>query len=224
MKRIVIIIVVICILSIIFITALRFGRNSVNDMTEEYEVLYSAYKELQDEYDKLEDKYNAELNKKVSVRFVSRSEPESTDDFDWEEKDIPKDCVGYILIPSCDIGAYVRHGTTDWALTEKHVGEYEYSGDIGIGNYVVLGHARDGKDYVFTDLKDNVELGDIIYIQKDNKVYAFEVSFMRIVNPDAVYVMDDTYTGIATCTLICCSDQGKRRFVVFGNLIKVKEL
>lgn len=135
---------------------------------------------------------------------------------------IPKDGVGALHIPSCGVNAIIRYGTTEWAFADKHVGEYKGSGDIGEGNYVLLGHARAGKDYVFTNLESTISIGDSVYVQKNGTLYHFRVFSTEVVTPDATYVMDDN--GDPECTLICCTDNGVNRFVVYCEYVDEEQM
>ena len=137
--------------------------------------------------------------------------------------EIPDDCIGYLSIPSCGISGFIRYGSTMESISNGHVGEFEDTGEIGVDNYCILGHAREGKDsLVFTDLEPNISTGDLIYVVKDSRLYTFQTGYYRVIEPEDVWILDRTgYPGI---TIMCCTNQGKQRFVVFGGLVGSRSL
>lgn len=144
------------------------------------------------------------------------------EDIEVAVPDLPNGAIGWVYIPSCDVSAFMHYGSTMQAIANKYVGEFEDTGEIGVGNYCILGHSNEKKKYVFSPLKENIKVGDAIYIYKDKTVYKFSVGYCRVVDPDNVWILDDTGMEFPTLTIMCCSDSGQRRFVVFANFVSKK--
>ena len=209
-----------------------------------YEELANMYNDLADDYEKeSQAKVNAESNLTKTTSLYNKlatdynkaqdeiktlkeaaTEEENSELIEIEVPDIPNDCIGWIYIPTCDVSAYMHYGSTMQAISNKFVGEFEDTGKIGVGNYCVLGHSNEKKKYVFSSLKPNIKIGDPIYVYKDGTIYKFNVGYTRVVDPDNVWILTDTETDQATITIMCCADEGKKRFAVFGNFVASKEL
>jgi len=79
----------------------------------------------------------------------------------------------------------------------------------------LLGTAALYKEY-FNNLK-NVEIGmEITLHDKQKQAYHYTVAESKIVDPDAVWVLDDF--GDDRITIITCTDDGTQRQVVVGLL------
>ena len=181
----------------------------------EYEDVLNKYNELQSMYNLQTDELSA--YKEISARSASSSY------MDIDIPTIPTDCLGYMYIPTCEVSAFIRYGSTPEAISNYHIGEFEVSEEIGVGNYSVCGHASAQKQLIFSKL-ENISVGDPIYIYKDGTLYKFSADYMRDVDPDDTWIVESTGTDNPTCTVMCCTDSGERRFVVFGNLVKTKEI
>lgn len=201
-----------------------------NTLADDYEKESQAKADVEDNlskttsmYNKLADDYNKAQNEIKKLKETAIEDPNS-ELIDIEVPTIPADCVGWIYIPTCDVSAYMHYGSTMAAISNKFVGEFEDTGEIGVGNYCVLGHSNEKKKYVFSSLKPNIKIGDPIYVYKEGTIYKFNVGYTRVVEPTNVWILTDTETDQATITVMCCADEGTKRFVVFGNFVAKKEL
>lgn len=169
------------------------------------------------------DEEQVPIESEVTEEVFTETVHEVVSDIDFEIPEIPEDCIAYLYIPSCSISAFIRYGSTMEAISNGHVGEFENTGEIGVDNYCILGHARDGKDnLVFTGMEKQISFGDDIYVVKDNILYTFKVGHYRVVNPDGVWILSKT--GYPCITIMCCTNKGAQRFVVFGNLVESRIL
>lgn len=200
--------------------------NDLCDKFEQYQIEYvsmtEGYTKLQEDYNDLVQAYNLQEDELQAYKEISARNADSSF-MNITIPTIPDDCIGYMYIPTCDVSAYIRYGSTMEAISNYHIGEFEDSGEIGVGNYSVCGHASSQKQLIFSKL-ENIQIGDPIYIYKDGVLYKFSADYKRKINPDDTWILDETGTGDATCTLMCCTDSGERRFVVFGNLIRSQEI
>lgn len=172
-------------------------------------------------YNELADSFNDAQAEVKEYKEIAESVAVD-DSIDVTVPDLPSGAIGWVYIPSCDVSAFMHYGSTMQAIANKYVGEFEDTGEIGVGNYCILGHSNEKKKYVFSPLKENINIGDSIYIYKDKTVYKFSVGYYRVVDPDNVWILDDTGMELPTCTIMCCSDSGQRRFVVFANFVSKK--
>lgn len=111
---------------------------------------------------------------------------------------------------------------------EKGVVHYPTTPDPGqIGNGVIFGHSANnilnkGKyKFAFVLLKQ-LENGDVFYIQKDGKRYAYKAFEKRVVAPTEVSVLYPNYPDKpSTFTLITCDPPGTslNRLIVVGEQI-----
>ncbi len=96
------------------------------------------------------------------------------------------------------------------------------------GNLFITGHSS---DYVWKrnpyaavfSLLPKLEIGDIIRIRENGKVYVYKVAQTQIVNPDQVDVINQTTTPVVT--LMTCYPVGttKERYVVQAALVSAPD-
>jgi LPXTG-site transpeptidase (sortase) family protein len=94
------------------------------------------------------------------------------------------------------------------------------------GNAVIFGHSsnnilnKGNYKFVFVLLK-NLDEGDVFYIQKDSKRYAYKVFEKKIVSPDNISVLNPVPGKTATMTLITCDPPGTaiNRLVIVAEQI-----
>lgn len=193
--------------------------SSIND--EHTETIETRSKTEIETESEIESSTVEEESTEIESESIEIQTENSNIEFDIPE--IPDDCIGYVYIPSCNVSAFIRYGSTMEAISNKHVGEFEVSGEIGVDNYCILGHARKNRDdLVFSSLEPNISVGDTIYIVKDNYLYTFKAGHYRIVEPEDVWIVNKT--GYPCITIMCCTNYGKQRFVVFGNLVDKMQL
>lgn len=164
---------------------------------------------------------NKTLNFKVNTQPFHVYSQEGKKSVELPNFTIPEDCIGFLYIPSVSIEANIRYGSTMEAISGGHVGEFECSERLGVGNYSILGHANENKDYVFSNLY-NIKHGDCVYIVKNNQVYVFLVDETKVVEPDDVWILDSS--DVPIITIMCCINDGNDRFVVNGYLVDVQQI
>lgn len=111
---------------------------------------------------------------------------------------------------------------------ERGVVHYPTTSNPGeVGNGVIFGHSANnilnkGKyKFAFVLLK-RMEAGDIFYVQKDGKRYAYKIFEKKVVPPTEVSVLYPNFTDKpSTFTLITCDPPGTslNRLVVYGEQI-----
>ena len=107
------------------------------------------------------------------------------------------DLVGRIAIPRLDVDAAIYHGVDDDTL-RRAVGHVPGTALPGEGDNVGLaGH----RDTFFRGLSDTRE-GDLVIVETPHGERRYRVAETRVVDPDAVEVLDPT--GAETLTLVTC--------------------
>ena len=119
-------------------------------------------------------------------------------------------------IPDLHIRTPVLEGT-DTETLKYSAGHFPYTGDLGKGNYCIIGHSSTIYACVFDDLK-NIKTGMKMYLYSKDKIcYSYAVTEIKTINPDDIYILNDF--GDNRITVITCNDDGTQRICVIGNLI-----
>jgi sortase A len=128
----------------------------------------------------------------------------------------PGTVIGRFEVPSLHISTPVLEGSDDATLARGsgHIEDTPFPGDPG--NVGIAGH----RDTVFRPL-EHVKKGDEMRLLTADHVYRYKVDRTLIVNPDDVYVLDETKQP--TLTLVTCYPfkyvgHAPKRFIVQGTL------
>lgn len=87
---------------------------------------------------------------------------------------------------------------------------------MGEGNYPLAGHCMTSSGSLFSPL-ENVQIGNKVYITDMTTIYVYKINIKKIVEPTAVWLVDNTKSPIIT--LITCADGGQKRWALIGNFI-----
>lgn len=91
---------------------------------------------------------------------------------------------------------------------------------MGKGNYPLAGHYMTAKGVLFSPIEDT-KIGQKVYLTDLKKVYVYRIYMKRVVDPTAVWLVNNTKSNIVT--LITCADGGINRWAVRGKLIQTKK-
>lgn len=113
--------------------------------------------------------------------------------------------IGYVDVPKVDIYLPVYHGTSEDTL-QKGVGHL-YGSALPVGgegsHSVVSAHRGLPAAKLFTDL-DQIETGDVFYFHVLNRILAYQVDQVEVVDPTALEhlnpVSEKDYMTLFTCT------------------------
>ena len=129
----------------------------------------------------------------------------------------PGTVIGRFEVPSLQISTPLLEGSDDGTLARGagHIEDTPFPGESG--NIGIAGH----RDTVFRPL-EHVKAGDTMQVTTADHVYRYAVDRTLIVNPDDVYVLDDTPRP--TLTLVTCYPfkyigHAPRRFIVQAHLL-----
>jgi sortase A len=134
----------------------------------------------------------------------------------------PGTVIGKFEVPSLNISTPLLEGSDDATLARGagHIEDTPFPGESG--NIGIAGH----RDTVFRPL-EHVKKGDVLQVRTADKVYHYTVDRTLIVNPDDVYVLDETKDP--TLTLVTCYPfkyigHAPRRFIVQARLSEQHEI
>lgn len=144
---------------------------------------------------------------------------ENKDTVNSPDKKLDEEVVamGIMIIPKIDMKAAIGEGTEDKVLN-YYLGHFKDTALPGEkGNFAVAGHRNYIYNEFFKDV-DKLENGDEILVRTENKEFKYKVNESFVVNPEDIYVLDETED--ATITLVTCTIDSKKRLIVKGELVK----
>ena len=149
-----------------------------NSLDEDNNVLEKLYQELKTRND---DLYKFRQNNLVDP--FSYEQPS----IDLSEYGIFDNIIGYIYIPKIEITLPILLGANYKNLKNGAVHLTETSYPIGgiNTNSVIAAHRGWGMSKMFRNL-DKLEIGDIVYIQNFKEELKYEVSEIKIIDPDDI--------------------------------------
>lgn len=148
--------------------------------------------------------YNFNKVKAMGIAQATRSQIKQT-----------SGAIGALAIPDVNMYLPVMLGMSNDALSTGG-GTMRTNQVMGKGNYPLAGHYMTTKGILFSPLED-VKIGELIYLTDLKHVYVYRIYMKTIVNPAAVWLVNNTKKNIVT--LITCADGGANRWAIRGNLI-----
>lgn len=128
------------------------------------------------------------------------------------------DEIGKLLIPSLNISAVIVEGTEDENI-KYNIGHFKDTSMVGEdGNFALAGHSSTIYNNVLNSL-DKINIEDEIVIEGLSGKFIYKVSEVFEVNPEDTYVLNSLY-GKSEITIVTCSNGGKKRLIVKGNLVE----
>lgn len=130
--------------------------------------------------------------------------------------------LGLISIPDLDMLLPIYKGISNEILFYG-AGTLKPEQRMGENNYVLASHNYEYEPkLLFTPLLRS-KIGMKVYLTDKDKVYIYQISEIKKVNPEDVWVVDDR--GKDELTLITCDDiLGSHRFIYSCDLVEVKSV
>lgn len=130
----------------------------------------------------------------------------------------PGDEIGIIEIKSVNLKNVIVE-STDKKYLNHHVCHFENSAMPGeYGNFALAGHSSTYYyNQVFNELH-KVKIGDEIIIKTINDEFTYTITETIVVESDEIEVLDQDMTK-KEITLVTCTNGGKQRFVVKGEVL-----
>ena len=130
----------------------------------------------------------------------------------------PGDEIGIIEIESVNLKNVIVE-STDKKYLNHHVCHFENSAMPGEdGNFALAGHSSTYYyNQVFNELH-KVKIGDEIIIKTINDEFTYTITETIVVESDEIEVLDQDMTK-KEITLVTCTNGGKQRFVVKGEVL-----
>lgn len=132
-------------------------------------------------------------------------------------QDLP--VIGGIAIPDLGVNLPIFKGLGNTELSYG-AGTMKPNQVMGQANYTLASHHIFGlagsSDALFSPL-ENAKEGMTIYLTDKEKVYTYTITSVEVVDPTAVYVIDDK-EGVTEVTLVTCTDaEATQRTIVKGT-------
>ena len=130
----------------------------------------------------------------------------------------PGDEIGIIEIKSVNLKNVIVE-STDKKYLNHHVCHFENSAMPGAdGNFALAGHSSTYYyNQVFNELH-KVKIGDEIIIKTINDEFTYTITETIVVESDEIEVLDQDMTK-KEITLVTCTNGGKQRFIVKGEVL-----
>lgn len=129
---------------------------------------------------------------------------------------LPGDEIGIIEIDSINLKNVIVQSTTKEYL-KYYVCHFEESAMPGEeGNFALAGHSSYIYNQVFNNLH-KVNMGDKIVIKTINDEFTYIITETMEVQPSDTYVLDQDMSK-KEITIVTCTNSGKQRFIVKGEL------
>ncbi|OYR88220.1 class A sortase [Lactobacillus taiwanensis] len=128
------------------------------------------------------------------------------------------DAIGAIAVPSVNMYLPIMKGLSNDAMSTGG-GTMRPDQVMGKGNYPLAGHYMTARGVLFSPL-ENTKIGEKVYLTNLDKIYVYRIYMKKIVDPTAVWLVDNTKQNIVT--LITCADGGVNRWAIRGKLITEK--
>ena len=126
------------------------------------------------------------------------------------------DGIALIDIPSVDISSVIVSGTEKEQI-RHYIGHFENTAMPGEnGNFCIAGHSSTIYNNVFNNLK-NINLNDEIKIRTSDGEFTYLVSEIFETEPTNVGVLNQN-NDLKEMTIVTCTNSGKDRLIVKGNL------
>ncbi len=126
------------------------------------------------------------------------------------------DEIGLIDIPSIGINSVIVSGTNKEQI-RYYVGHFENTAMPGEnGNFCIAGHSSTVYNNIFNDL-DKIKINDEIKITSLKGEFTYIVSDIFETEPTNMSVLNQD-NDLKELTIVTCTNQGKDRLIVKGNL------
>lgn len=130
---------------------------------------------------------------------------------------VSQGAIAVIDIPSVGVRGQVKEGTDDETL-KNYIGKFNgcaYPGEKG--NFCVAAHNN-----IYTEIFRNlykVKVNEEIRVVTRTKIFTYKVTSITTVEPTQIEVLDADMTK-KEITLVTCTNMGRQRVIVKGEMIK----
>ncbi|HIY57797.1 MAG TPA: class A sortase [Candidatus Tetragenococcus pullicola] len=173
---------------------------------------------------------NYAINQVSRQEIEKNTQKEATFDFDavepisfekvmqaqFGESQLP--VIGAVAIPKIGINLPIFKGLSNEALLYG-AGTFTPEQQMGKGNYALASHRVEGSDLLFTKI-DHLQIDDTIYLTDLEKIYAYQVTVSKQIQPTQVEVVEEVEKKNLITLITCAEAAGITRWVVQGELEK----
>ena len=150
---------------------------------------------------------------------------EASQDYEQQLNIAGNGIMGYVKIPKINVNLPIYHGTEADSL-DRGIGHLLGS-SLPVGGMdthsILTAHSGMASQKMFTDL-EQLEVGDVFYLNVLNEILAYEVSTINTVLPHDTSLLG-IEPGKDICTLVTCTPYGvnSHRLLVTGSRISYEE-
>ena len=128
------------------------------------------------------------------------------------------DEIGKIIIPSLNIEGIIVEGTGDEEI-KHNIGHFQGTSMPGEeGNFAIAGHSSTIYNNVFNNIH-KINIGDEMIVTALNGEFIYKVSESFVVEPEDTTVLN-SFVGRKEITIVTCTNGGKDRLIIKGNLVE----
>lgn len=138
------------------------------------------------------------------------------DDGDNSDTELLQDTIR-LIIPSIELNQPILPTTTEDNLNVA-LTQIKSNQEVGSGNFTIAGHLSTKEGRHFNQLP-NVQVGAVVQLLKDEKLFTYKVDSKHIVEATDVAILNDK-EEISEITLITCTPDGTQRLAVKGHLVQ----
>lgn len=209
--NLVIIILLIVGLALIFNKSIRNTLIAWN--TNKYQVAQVS-KETIEENKTADTSYDFEAVESISTESILKAQ--------MNAQDLP--VIGGIAIPDLKINLPIFKGLGNTELSYG-AGTMKENQVMGQANYTLASHHVFGltgsSEMLFSPL-EHAKVGMKIYLTDKDSIYTYTITSVDVVDPTAVYVIDD-HEGVNEVTLVTCTDAEATQRTIVKGVFEKKE-
>lgn len=150
------------------------------------------------------DKAREKAKKESSGDIADSANPNGGEKEEAEKPELPEGVLCVLRIPRIDSADPVKEGVTKSALAASLGHEPDTVLPGTVGNCVIAGHRNYTFGKFFNRL-DEMEVGDLLYVDTLSDTFAYRVKEVKVVEPTEVSILENTpneQLTLYTCTPI----------------------
>lgn len=166
------------------------------------------------------------MNNLLELTNTNKNSDEGLGDYQGilqDQKVEIKEGVSQISIPKLNILAPIVEGTDSYSLSVS-AGHFKDTAKMGErGNYCIAGHSSSIYNCIFNDIHNINILEPMYFTNSVGKTFTYYVTEKFVVEPTEIEVLKQN-TSDKICTIVTCTDNGERRYIIRGKMLSKKKL
>lgn len=166
------------------------------------------------------------MNNLLELTNTNKNSDEGLGDYQGilqDQKVEIKEGISQISIPKLNILAPIVEGTDSYSLSVS-AGHFKDTAKMGgRGNYCIAGHSSSIYNCIFNDIHNINILEPMYFTNSAGKTFTYYVTEKFVVEPTEIEVLKQN-TSDKICTIVTCTDNGERRYIIRGKMLSKKKL